>query len=180
MVRSRIQTEKGISKLLINEEKQYELAYMTYLTDRNRYEDFVREGYELFSFPVFFGTNHLNEHSKLTVFTKGIFDDIMQPDFSIVDHDVEMILEACPNAYIFPRVNVSLSRRWELEHREELCDSYPDGELGRASFASDLWAEEVKRELSLFIQHMQSMPYAAAMKDLVLDLQNQLKSLQNK
>ena len=48
MVRSRIQTEKGISKLLINEEKQYELAYMTYLTDRNRYEDFVREGYELF------------------------------------------------------------------------------------------------------------------------------------
>ena len=160
MVRSRIQTEKEISKLLINEEKQYELAYMTYLTDRNRYEDFVREGYELFSFPVFFGTNHLNEHSKLTVFTKGIFDDIMQPDFSIVDHDVEMILEACPNAYIFPRVNVSLSRRWELEHREELCDSYPDGELGRASFASDLWAEEVKRELSLFIQHMQSMPYA--------------------
>ena len=60
MVRSRIQTEKGISKLLINEEKQYELAYMTYLTDRNRYEDFVREGYELCSFPVFFGTNHLN------------------------------------------------------------------------------------------------------------------------
>ena len=157
---SEIVHENGRPQLCINGEIQDGLAYITYLTENNRYADFAKAGYRLFSFPVFFGFNHLNEYSRLDVFKKGIFDQD-EPDFSIFDEDIKQILNACPDAYIFPRVNVSLSREWELQNPDELCDPYPDGIPSRTSFASDKWAEEVKREIRAWIAHIQESNYAS-------------------
>ena len=154
-----IKSENGIPVLYVNRKRQDGIAYLTYLTSNHCYTDFANAGYCLYSMPVFFGFNHLNENSGLDVFTKGIFDG-EQPDFSVFDKDVERILQACPEAYILPRINVSLSRTWELAHPDELCNPYPDGTPGRASFASDVWAEEVKHELSLLIEHVSNSRYA--------------------
>ena len=107
---SEIINENGYPQLCINGEIQDGLAYITYLTENNRYIDFAKAGYRLFSVPVLFGFNHLNEHSGLNVFNIGIFD-------------------------IFPRVNISISREWELRNPDELCDPYPDGTLSRTTFA---------------------------------------------
>lgn len=158
---SRIAQYNGHPCLYINDIPQEGLAYITYLTENNRYCDFSSAGYRLFSVPVFFGFNHLNEHSGLDVFTRGIFDTD-EPDFSVFDADVQRILDACPDGFILPRVNVSLSRRWELAHPDELCDPYSDGTPGRASFASDVWAEEVKREIGVFVEHIQNSSYASS------------------
>ncbi len=154
-----IKVEHGIPTLYVNRERQPGLAYLTYLTKNNCYAEFASAGYRLYSLPVFFGFNHLNENSGLDVFTKGIFDG-EQPDFSVFDADITRILKSCPDAYILPRLNVSLSRAWELSHPNELCDPHPDGTPGRASFASDMWAAEVKRELSLLIEHISHCRYA--------------------
>ena len=116
---SEIINENGRPQLCINGAIQDGLAYLTYLTENNRYTDFAKAGYRLFSVPVFFGFNHLNELSGLDVFKKGIFDNA-EPDFSTFDEDIKQILSACPEAYIFPRVNVSLSREWELLNPDEL------------------------------------------------------------
>ena len=157
---SKIINANGYPQLRINGETQNGLAYVTYLTENNRYMDFAKAGFRLFSVPVFFGSNHLNEYSGLNVFTKGIFDED-EPDFSVFDKSIKQILDACPNAYVFPRVNVSLSRGWELENPDELCNPYPDGTLSRVSFASDKWAEEVKREIGIFIAHVKASDYAS-------------------
>ena len=157
---SEIINENEYPQLCINGEIQDGLAYITYLTENNRYTDFAKAGYRLFSVPVFFGFNHLNEFSGLDVFKKGIFDKD-EPNFSLFDADIKQILDACPNAYIFPRVNVSLSREWELQNPDELCAPYPDGTPSRTSFASDKWAEEVKREIRAFIAHIKKSRYAS-------------------
>ena len=154
-----INVEHGTPFLYINHERQVPLAYLTYLTNHNRYDDFAAAGYRLFSLPVFFGFNHLNQSSGLDVFTPGIFDG-QTPDFSRFDKDIESILQACPDAYILPRVNVSPSRTWELAHPDELCDPLSDGTPGRVSFASDAWAEKVKTELSAMIAHVSENRYA--------------------
>jgi len=156
---SHIAIEQGFPLLYINGERQEGLAYITYLTDRNCYDDFTSVGYRLFSVPVFFGFNHLNENSGLDVFTKGIFDQ-SEPDFSVFDTDIVRILDACPDAYIIPRINVSSSRNWELTHQDELCEPKPDGTPGRVSFASDVWAAEVKRQLGVLIAHVMQSRYA--------------------
>ena len=151
----------GAQVIFVNGKALDGVAYITYLTENNCYEDFSNAGYKLFSFPVFFGYRMLNEMSQLPVFTLGIFDG-MGPNFSWFDRDVEKILKACPDAYIFPRVNISLPERWENANPDELnytgTDKFPESR--RPCFASDEWAKEVKKELKLFIEHVQSMPYA--------------------
>ncbi len=94
-VTSCINVEHGTPCLYINHERQVPLAYLTYLTNNNRYDDFALAGYRLFSLPVFFGFNHLNQNSGLDVFTGGIFDGQI-PDFSRFDKDIECILQALP------------------------------------------------------------------------------------
>lgn len=157
---SEIINENGHPQLCINGKIQDGLAYITYLTGNNRYIEFANAGYRLFSVPVFFGFNHLNEHSGLDVFKEGIFD-YDEPDFSTFDEDIKQILDACPGAYIFPRVNISLSRKWELQNPDELCSPYVDGTPSRASFASDKWAEEVKCQIRTFINHIKESAYSS-------------------
>ena len=160
-VTSRIVTKNSTQYVEVNGEIIEGLAYVTYLRDNNRYENFAKAGYKLFSTVLFFGKNKLNENSGLDFFSEGIFDGD-EPNFSGFDRDIENILKVCPDAYIFPRVNTSPSEMWEAEHPDELCDAGSSiaPERHRACIASDLYAEEVKKNLGLFIDHIESMPYA--------------------
>ena len=162
-VRSSVITENGIPTLVVNGEKQTGMAYVTYIREKACYKDFAAAGYRLYSTCVFFGSNYLQEVSKLPVFSKGIFDDEENPDFSGFDEDVERLLAACPDAMLLPRVNVNASHGWERAHPDELCDENPpprDPDHRRVCIASDVWAETVKRQLETFVQHVNSMPYA--------------------
>ncbi len=158
---SYIKTENGAQRLYVHGKPLPGLAYITYLTDKNCYRDFADAGYRLFSFPVFFGHQALNERSQLPVFTQGIFDG-ETPDFSRFDRDMAQLLDARPDAYIFPRVNVSTPKRWEDAHPDELnytgILSQPESKP-RACFSSDLWAQEVKDMLRIFISHIEKKPY---------------------
>ncbi len=160
-VTSEIKAENGVPRLFVSGKEQSGLAYITYINEKACYSDFAKAGYKLFSVSLFFGTNHLNERSGQIVFSKGIFDNDT-PDYSEFDANIERLLLSCPDAMIIPRVNVSPSRKWELDHPEELCDTglERDPECKRVCFSSDVWAEEAKRELSAFVLHVESMPFA--------------------
>ena len=160
-VKSYISSKNGRETLFVNGSAVEGMAYMIYYTEKNHYADFASAGYRLYSLPVFFGDGFINEISHLPPFKKGIFVDA-DPDFEDFDRDVRDILSARHDAYIFPRVNVSLPTRWESEHPDELNDTgsqaFPD--CRRACFSSDAWAEEIKRCLSIFIAHIEESDYA--------------------
>ena len=118
MITSRVIGEGDRQLLLIDEDRRESLAYITYCQDEGCFSDFAKAGYKLYSVSAFFGSNVLNENTGLPVFEKGIFDG-EKADFSRFDQAVRDILTACPDAMIFPRVNVSPGRKWELEHPDE-------------------------------------------------------------
>ncbi len=159
-VRSSIRTINTAQYLCVNGKPVEGTAYITYLNDNARYEDFAKRGYRLYSVSLFFGTNFLNDSSHLEVFSKGIFDTDI-PYYDEFDRNIEKIIEVCPDAMIFPRVNVSPSSLWENAHADELCDrgtdDFPDSK--RPCISSDIWADEVKRRLGEFIAHVDSMHY---------------------
>ena len=68
-------------------------------------------------------------------------------------------LYACPDALIFPRMNVSLNEKWERENPDELCDE-GKVELHRPCFSSDKWAEESMRLYGLALDHIEASDYA--------------------
>ncbi len=157
MTTSSVERVGGVPTLHIDGVPVPGAAYLTYFPRRNRYGDFAAAGYRLFSLPLYFAEDTINQQSPCPPFDKGIFDTAL-PDFAHVDEEIGRILAACPEAYIFPRVNVNLPRAWEAAHPDELCDGSYFGEH-RVCFASDAWAEEVKRLLALLLSHMENAPY---------------------
>lgn len=141
------------------------MAYITYRPEENRYGDFARAGVRLYSVNLNVSEMPINERAPVLVFQKGIFEG-EEPDFSIVDQNFDQILAACPEAYMFPRVNVNLPRAWEEAHPEELCDR-GFGERCRFSFASDLWAQTVEAYLTALVTYIEQSPY----KDRVIGYQ---------
>ena len=158
MVTSSVSLVRGAPTLFVNGRPVAGAAYITYYTHRNRYADFAALGCKLYSVTVYFGEKTINEVSQIPPFKKGMFD-AETPDFSIPDADVRAILAACPDAMIFPRVNMALPTRWEAANPDELCDTGTT-EQHRPCFSSRAWMEETKRELGLYIDHVEASDYA--------------------
>ncbi len=149
----------GVPTLYINGEPHAAIAYMTYLEKFNKYNDFASAGYKFFSVPILFSGRWISITDGLTPFKKGIFDEKGAPDFSLFDETVEKILEACPNAYIIPRVNISMPVWWEEENPDEL--NIKDGIPCRESFYSRKWHDDVSQFLREFTQYTNSCIYAS-------------------
>ncbi len=158
-IHSEIKDCGGVPTLYINGEPHAAVAYMTYLEKFNEYDDFAAAGYEFFSVPVLFSGRWISITDGLTPFKKGIFDVKDAPDFSLFDEAVEKILEACPDAYIIPRVNISLPVWWEEENPDEL--NIKDGVPCRESFYSQKWRDDASQFLREFTQYANSSKYAS-------------------
>lgn len=137
------------------------MAYITYYTSQNRYADFGSYGVKLYSVPVFFSEQPLNELSQTPKFAEGVFENGER--LELLDAEIEKLLSEVPDAMIFPRINTSLPRAWELAHPEEMCSTFlhtVDGdERRRVCFSSDLWAQATKRLLRRFIEYAKTRPW---------------------
>lgn len=160
MVSSKIEIIDGTPHLVVNGERIPESAYITYFIKKARYADFAEAGYSLYSVPLYFATRGIQEINEIPPFDDGVFENKDAPDYTIIDRAMEQIIAACPDAYIFPRVNMSLPLWWERENPDELCDyGNIDMNKRRPCFASKKWLLETKRMLALFIDHIENAPY---------------------
>lgn len=158
-IHSEIKDCGGVPALYINGEPHAAVAYMTYLEKFNEYDDFASAGYKFFSVPVLFSGRWISITDGLTPFKKGIFDEKGAPDYSLFDEAVEKILEECPDAYIIPRVNISMPVWWEKENPDEL--NIKDGVPCRESFYSQKWLADASQFLREFTQYTNSCKYAS-------------------
>ena len=158
VTRSSIENYGGVPTLFINGEPQPALAYMTYFQENNEYESFTLAGYELFSLPVFFSTRGINTLSNISPFEEGIFEIKGEPNFEIFDQNIETILEQNSNAYILPRMNISMPTWWEEENPTEV-NITEDGESKRESFYSEKWRKDAGELVLQFIKHINQSDY---------------------
>lgn len=159
-ITSAILPHGGVPTLFINSRPVPGLAYMTYLTERADYANMAAMGCRLYSIPVFFAARPVNAAELCGPFAPGIFDTRGRPDFSAADADIAQLLEACPDALIFPRVNVTLPRWWEEEHPEECNDAGVNGNPPRACPAGTCWRQDTAAYLETYIRHMEEGPFA--------------------
>ena len=83
-----------------------------------------------------------------------------QYDFSKIDAQFEAIIEADPQAYIFPRVKLNPPKWWLDTHPDERTQ-YEGGTRGsQYSMASEAWEATYERMLRDLIRHIEGSPYA--------------------
>ncbi len=158
MTKSRIVKKNGNSFFEINGELFPTLAYITYFEENNDYADFAALGNRLFSVTVSFAKQPINARSGFLPNAFGIFDNKGYPDFSSVDNSVKLILEKCPNAYIFPRVYVCMPQWWIDENEKEVIDVWHGKK--REALYSEKFRKDGAKMLSQLIDHVNSTDYA--------------------
>jgi hypothetical protein len=157
MKKSYVEIYNGNPTLFVDGKPCAQCAYITYMPHKAKYEDFAKRGYTLYSVPLFFSSLTINEFGQVPPLGDGIFDN-ETPDFKQMDERIKQIVDACPDARIFPRVNVSPPAWWEEKNPDELCDTALT-ERKRVCFSSDKWAQFTKKCLKIFIEHINSSWY---------------------
>ncbi len=158
MAKSCVKKINGTVKLLVNDKIVPSCAYTTYFDERNHYEDFKEAGYQFFSVTVAFAARSMNTFTGFTPYEKGIFDKENEPDFSIIDEAVNKVLLVSPNAYIFPRVYMTMPEWWCEQNPDETVVA-PNGEKRELLF-SDVYRAEGDKMLVALINHVKNQPYA--------------------
>ena len=160
MITSCVKPLGGVPTLFIDGKPEPGVAYITYFRERADYEAFGRAGYRLFSIPVFFGDRTINPRSGIHPFEPGIFTRRGEADFSILDRQVRQLLDAVPDALIFPRVNMSMPGWWEDENPDECCFTARNGGPRRSCFSSEKWRSATEAMLAEFLDYAEHAPYA--------------------
>lgn len=81
-------------------------------------------------------------------------------DFEKIDGRINAILEADPEALLFPRIKLNPPDWWLQAHPDEIA-LQADGTSGQqASLASELWEEAYERMLRDVVRHMETSDYA--------------------
>ena len=155
-MRTFIETTGGKPLINIDGKAVAPLAYTTYFDECAEYADFSRNGYKMYFVNVSFNLLPINNATGFVPFTSGVFEGDT-PDFSGLDRDIERVLSACPEALIFPRIHISMPKKWIIANEYETVET-PSGR--RESMFSDLFRKDGAEYLKMLVSHIRSASYA--------------------
>ncbi|MBR6634412.1 MAG: hypothetical protein IKL41_02150, partial [Clostridia bacterium] len=153
---SSIEFRHGRPYIKIDEELHAPLAYTAYFEECAEYSDFIASGYRMFFVNVSFTDLPINNVTGFTPFLTGVFEGD-SPDYNEFDGTVNRILNECHDAFIFPRINIAMPRKWIEAHLDETVET-PTGR--RESLYSDLFKYDGAELLKKLVSHIRNAPYA--------------------
>lgn len=157
MLKSHIEFENGKPFISVNGELHSPLAYTTYFDECGEFSDFIKAGYKIFFVNVSFTDLPISNTSGFTPFRTGVFEKD-EPDYSEFDGVVRGIVSQCPDALIFPRINISMPWKWIEENINETIATAKGG--NRESFYSDSFLRDGAELLKVLVSHIRSADYS--------------------
>ncbi len=156
MLKSKVEFKNSKPYININGELHSPLAYTTYFEERGEWSDFIKNGYKMFFINISFTDLPINNMSGFTPFLSGVFDEEI-PNYKDFDALAEKIIKECPDALIFPRINIAMPRKWLKENPYETVET----ESGpRESLYSDLFRRDGAELLKELVLHIRSSDYS--------------------
>ena len=157
MLKTRIEFRHSKPYLSVGGELYAPLAYTAYFEECGEFSDFIRHGYRIFFINVSFTTSPINSTTGFSPFLYGIYEDD-EPNYAPFDTQVVQILAECPDALIFPRINISMPKWWTAQNPDETVAT-PNGGP-RESFCSDRFLQDGAALLKDLVSHIRSAEYA--------------------
>ena len=155
MIKSHIEFKNGKPLICIDGKLHAPLAYTTYFEECGEFSDFIRSGYRMFFINVSFTDSAINNVTGFSPFLTGVFEKD-KPDYNEFDGVVHKILSECPDALIFPRINVAMPRKW-IENNKSECVATPTGI--RESLCSDKYLNDGAELLIQLVDYIRSSDY---------------------
>ena len=160
MLTSSIEQINGKPTLLVEGTPVPAIAYTTYFEERARYDDFIAANYRIFFINISLASLPINSAvTGFAPFRVGVFDKRDAPDYSEFEGAVRDILRQCPDAYIFPRIHVTMPRWWTDTHENDLVDTPKGGK--REMLFSEAFRRDGAAMLRELIEHVKASDYAS-------------------
>lgn len=156
MLKTHIEYKNGKPFISVNGKLHYPLAYTTYFEECGRFSDFIKHDYKMFFINISFTKLSINTTSDFSPFYTGVFEND-EPDYSEFEGIVKEILKECPDALIFPRINIAMPEKWLEENIYETVET-PNG--NRESLFSDKFLNDGALLLKELVSHIRSTEYA--------------------
>lgn len=156
MLKTHIEYKNGKPFISVNGKLHYPLAYTTYFEECGRFSDFIKHDYKMFFINISFTDLAISTTSNFSPFYTGVFEND-EPDYNEFESIVRKILKACPDALIFPRINIAMPQKWINENIYETVET-PNG--NRESLISDKFLNDGTLLLKELVSHIRSSFYA--------------------
>ncbi len=156
MLKTHIEYKNGKPFISVNGKLHYPLAYTTYFEECGRFSDFIKHDYKMFFINISFTDSAINTTTNFSPFYTGVFEND-EPDYSEFESIIRKILKECPDALIFPRINIAMPKRWINENIYETVET-PNG--NRESLFSDKFLNDGALLLKELVSHIRSSFYA--------------------
>lgn len=151
-----VEYKNGRPYISIDGNLHYPLAYTTYFEECGEFSDFIKSDYKMFFVNVSFTDLPINNVSAFSPFKTGVFEKSV-PDYKEFDGVVGGILAECPDALIFPRINIAMPRKWIADNTDE-CVSTSSGM--REALWSKRFLDDGAKLLEKLVSHIRSSDYS--------------------
>ena len=157
MLKSHIEFKNNKPFISVKGELHAPVAYTTYFEECGEFSDFINCGYKMFFVNVSFTDLPINNMTGFSPFLTGVFEN-ETPDYSEFDGIVNKIISECHDAFIFPRINIAMPRKWLENHPEETVKTVNGGR--REALYSDLFLRDGAELLKKLVLHIRTQNYA--------------------
>ncbi len=134
-------------------------AYMSYFGKSEFYMQAGDAGIHLYCIPAFLGDRGINSLSGVGPLREGIWRDEGVFDLHELSDEINVVLEADPEAWLLVRLNIDPPAWWEERYPEGCC-LLGDGSTLRQSFASTLWRDHTENAVRQVLQLLSEEAYA--------------------
>ena len=158
MIKSEIRLKGDYPVLYVDGAETAPVAYTTYFEENARYEEFAAYGFKQFFVNVSTTVKAINTtHTNFSPFRVGVFDGDT-PDYSEFEDSVRRILAVCPNALVYPRINISMPEGWAQKYPDEVVDTPVSGK--REMLFSHAFRRDGEEYLRRIMRHILESDYA--------------------
>lgn len=134
-------------------------AYMSYFGKSEYYRQAGDAGVHLYCIPAFLGDRGINSLSGIGPLREGIWRDGGLFDLHKLSEEINIVMEADPEAWLLIRLNIDPPAWWEDRYPEGCC-LLEDGSTLRQSFTSILWRTHTEKAIRQVLQMLSEESYA--------------------
>lgn len=145
--------------MFLNGQPRFPMAFLSYYPQPARYRQMGEHGVHVYSLSLTLTDKWINRTTqRVRHNTPGIWRGPDDVDWAVVEASLREILQADPQAYIFPRIFCDSPAWWDAVHPEEVRSVAPDRPL-RQSLSSKAWREETAAVLRRIVRSVADSPY---------------------
>ncbi len=138
-----VKSHQGKPTMFVNGVPRFPMAYTSYYPEPFRYKQMGEHGVHFYSVTLTLTDKWLGGDKPVKWNTPGLWRGPGEVDLSVVEASLKKILDADPNALIFPRIYCDSPAWWDLLHPEETNgEGALGGQARRQSFSSLAWRRD--------------------------------------